>query len=256
MKIEQATHEAKGVSLVGHERRNQLRVDARIEALLALDREPERFPVQNLDLSWGGASLMLPEYRLDVGESVRIELPWTHGRTIAAKAEVLRAQPVPDGCLASVRFSKLLLRHEQRLERLLTMLAADRGQPHHDVGIPLSQRIELDFVDPEDLRSTLEEISGGGYTVMSFRPYDVQQSLLLVLTWQGRHSFLRLRARIMDRRDAIARPPDEDGRAKAPMSHLYAMGLAFEHPLGDIKRAVDPLIVRLSRSDPKTRLAA
>jgi hypothetical protein len=82
------------------DRRTQPRVDAKIQVRLAPDTGSGSLDAQNLDLSWGGASLLLPDTRLQVGESIKLEFPWTPGRSFYARAEVVRCQEVDEGFVA------------------------------------------------------------------------------------------------------------------------------------------------------------
>lgn len=226
------------------DRRTQPRVEARIQVRLAPENGNQSFGAQNLDLSWGGASLILPDMQLSLGESVKLEFPWTPGRSFYARAEVVRSQEVEEGFLTGVRFSKLLVRHETRLERLLTLLIdPNRRQPEE---LRLSPQIELDFMDAEGIIRALDEIRRGRYKVTSFRPYEPDQSLRLVLIWQGRLPLLRLRARVKELSAIQTRHHHLIGSAAVQSPNLFLMDLAFEHPLGDLQRTIDPLMDRLS----------
>ncbi|MGE5155546.1 MAG: PilZ domain-containing protein [Bdellovibrio bacteriovorus] len=229
------------------DRRTQPRVDAKIQVRLAPDTGAGSLAAQNLDLSWGGASLLLPDTRLQVGESIKLEFPWTPGRSFYARAEVIRSQEAQDGFVAGVRFSKMLVRHETRLERLLALLI-DPSRRRPEVELALSPQIDLDFMDVDGIATALEEIRCGRYKVTSFRPYEANQSLMLVLIWQGRLPLLRLRARVKELRSIQLKGnhPNASASAQALAPTLYLMDLAFEHPLGDLQRTIDPLTDRLT----------
>jgi hypothetical protein len=235
------------------DRRTQPRVEARIQVRLAPANGSESIEAQNIDLSWGGASLLLPDTRLQVGESVKLEFPWTPGRSFYARAEVIRCQETAEGYIAGVRFSKLLVRHETRLERLLGMLI-DPRRPSGELA--LSPQIDIDFMDVEGVASALEEIRGGHYQVTSCRPYEPDQSLMLVLIWQGRLPLLRLRARVKESRSLQAKRPHLSGAGAAQPPALYQTDLTFEHPLGDLIRTIDPLTDRLTERGYRLQSAA
>lgn len=235
------------------ERRTQPRVEARIQVRLAPATGSESVDAQNIDLSWGGASLLLPDTRLQVGESVKLEFPWTPGRSFYARAEVIRCQESDAGYVTGVRFSKLLVRHETRLERLLGLLIDPR---QHAGELALSPQIDIDFMDVDGVASALEEIRGGRYQVTSFRPYEPDQSLMLVLIWQGRLPLLRLRARVTESRAVHAKRPHLTGAAAAQTPALYQTDLTFEHPLGDLIRTIDPLTDRLTERGYRFQSAA
>ena len=226
------------------DRRTQPRVEARIQVRLAPATGSESISAHNLDLSWGGTSLLLPDTQLRIGESVKLEFPRTPGRSFYARAEVVRSQEVADGVLTGVRFSKLLVRHETRLVRLLSLLI----DPNRRLGdeLSLSPQIDLDFMDVDGIAKALAEIRSGCYEVTSFRPYEPGQSLMLVLIWQGRVPLLRLRARVRKLRRVPVNPPHASGSAASQLPALFLMDLGFEHPLEDLKRTVDPLADRLA----------
>lgn len=236
------------------ERRTQPRVEARIEVRLTPEIASGSIGVQNLDLSWGGVRLLLPETPLAVGESVKLEFPWTPGRSFYARADVVRSERVSEGFVTGLRFSKLLVRHESRLERLLGLLM---GPGRHETpGASLSPQIDLDFMDVQGIISALEEIHGGRYQITSFRPYGVNQSLMLAFIWQGRVTLLRLRARVRELRRVELKRANLSPSAAALAQPLFRMDLSFEHPLADLRRAIDPLMERLRERNYWLRTAA
>jgi len=236
------------------DRRTQPRVEAKIQVRLATETAREYVSAQNLDLSWGGVSLLLPDMRVQVGESVKLELPWTLGRAFRARGEVVRTAEVADGLLAGIRFSKLLIRHQTRLERLLNLLISPNRRESEDFG--LSPRIDLDFMDVDGITKALEEIRSGRYQVTSFQPYQVGQSLMLVLIWQGQTPLLRLRARVNGLRRLRAKHRSLPPADTPPMPALYVTDLTFEHPLSDLDRTIEPLVDRLGARGPMLQSAA
>jgi hypothetical protein len=220
------------------ERRTQTRVPVRTQVRVALNGGQERIVVQNRDLSWGGASLLLPVRPSELGKTIGVELPWGQGRYLATRAEVVRAEPVgTDHALVGVRFSRLLVRDEERLERLLGMLM-EHGEAGADL-VTMAERFEVEFIDRDDLRAVLEEIREGWLHIASFRPYRPDQSLLFVINGVGDLPSLQLRARV-EGHDAC-----KAEESKLAQPRLFAIDLRFEHPAEDLKRVVDPLISSL-----------
>jgi hypothetical protein len=221
------------------ERRTQTRVPVHTQVRVALNGGQERIVVQNRDLSWGGASLLLPVRPSELGKTIGVELPWGQGRYLATRAEVVRAEPVGnEHTMVGVRFSKLMVRDEERLERLLGMLI-DAGTQGTGQQVTMAERFEVDFIDREDMRAVLSEIREGWLHITSFRPYRPDQSLLFVINGFGDLPSLQLRARV-EGHEALK---GDDGKPGAP--RLFSIDLRFEHPAEDLKRVVDPLISSL-----------
>lgn len=218
------------------ERRGQARVPAATQVRVVLEgREP--FSVQNRDLSWGGASLLLPVPASELSKTLGLEFPCAQGRSFSVRAEVVRADPVGDShVMVGVRFSKLLVRDEERLERLLGMLM----DPKQRAEGGMAERLEMDFLDREDMVTTLTEIRDGELSTVSLVPYQPDQSLLLILAGSGDLPTLQLRARV------TAQQALTDG-GTSKEHQLFAIDLKFEHPADDLKSTVDPMIRRLSR---------
>lgn len=232
----------------GAERRAQNRFEVKTEVQLALGRGNRQIIVRNQNLGWGGASLLLPETILDVGESVSLEFPWAQGRSFSAYADVVWKEPIEGRrSLVGVRFSKLLLAHEERLARLLTLLAEPAQADHRD--LLLAERVEIEFIDRDDMAATLEEIRSGRIEITSFRPYELDQSLQLVVTRVGSPLSLQLRARVVQRR-----PLSQGGDQASP--RLFMIRLVLEHPLFDLERSVERMLELLRGATARPRIAS
>jgi len=221
----------------GVERRGQSRFEVKTEVQLVLGRGKEQIIVRTLSLGWGGASLLLPDAAVEVGESVSLEFPWTQGASFAARGDVVWRQPIEGRrCLIGVRFSELLLAHEERLAQLLSLLAGPgRTDP---MGTGLAERIEIEFIDRDDLAVTLEEICTGRIEITSFRPYELGRSLQLVVSRVGSRLSLPFRVRVIEREPLSVGPEGSTG--------LSLLVLALEHPNGDLERSVGRVIARLN----------
>lgn len=224
----------------GAERRCQNRFEVKTEVQLALGRGTRQIIVRNQNLGWGGASLLLPETGLDIGESVSLEFPWAQGRSFSAYADVVWKERIEGRrSLVGVRFSKLLLAHEERLARLLTLLAEPGQTDRRD--LLLAERVEIEFIDREDMEATLEEVRTGRLELTSFRPYELDQSVQLVVSRVGSTLGLHLRARVVQRR-----PLSLGGEEVSP--RLFMIRLVLEHPLFDLERSVERML-RVLRGD-------
>ena len=110
--------------------------------------------------------------------------------------------------------------------------------------------------DDSGIAMALEEIRSGRYKVTSFRPYEANQSLMLVLNWQGRMPLIRLRARVRELHSVHTKRPILGTPAAAQAPTLLLIDLAFEHPLADLKRTIDPLMDRLTKRGYRLQTAA
>lgn len=221
-------------------RRRHFRVPMDIAVRLIAEDVGEQLFVQNRDISWGGVQFVLPKGSLAQTEPVRLIFPWSKGGKFVVDAEVLRINPLENGhTFVAARFSSISMNDQQRLEKLLRMLEAVHKMPQGEELVP---SLEVLFNDPQDMASKVAEVATGRLSVTVFSPYEVNQSICLVLVGITELPVLRLRARVNEVRifvsEALA------GR------QAYELDLSFEHPLGELKRVAESFIEQLCKIDP------
>lgn len=228
--------------------RTQPRTQVKTPVRVSLPESDEVLTVTNQDLSWGGASFLLPRQALRVNDAITIEYPWTHGKFVSARAEVLRTQVMDDGqCLVAVRFSSMSPRNQDRLERLLAMLLEKKSDGQGSVP-HLSAKLEILFNDSDDMMSTLSELKSSRLSVTTFQPYRTNQSIQLAVAGVTDLPALNLRARVVSCR------AEETGIAG--MEELFEIDLELEHSTQHLKQVIAPLIkeVLKSHSGPESAL--
>jgi hypothetical protein len=212
-----------------------------VEAQVALVRTgiPERIIVHNKDLSWGGASVIVPLAALDANDSLVLRFPGHKAMKFSARAEVVWTRSIDDGhYLAGVSFSKLCVNDEKQLQSLLSVLA--RSGDKSEQNTIAKNCVEMYFLDREEMLAALEKIRSGSMETALFRSVQANERMPLVLTGYGDLPTLHLRARVLWQKAFSSKG---NGAESGP----FRVELALDHPGGDLKRAIDPLIAYLAR---------
>lgn len=215
------------------ESRTQLRlnISSPIRVLWPHDSKPVQATLG--DISWGGASIRVDEAKNDSGDTLRIFLPRPQGGLISIEAKVLRTwqNPDGDGNNIAVRFSSLSTRDEAKLEELLEHFVLATDQENQRKYAKLTQSLDLQFDDEQELLSTLESISAGGLGITVPEPAQIGQSLQIVISTLDESCFLKLRARVV-RQEPL----------KMRSMTVYQVGLKFEHPSEELRKRTQELI--------------
>ncbi|MBK5965763.1 hypothetical protein CCR95_17180 [Thiocystis minor] len=179
------------------------------------------------DLSWGGASLIVPGALPPEAKTFQLELPWKPDRPVLANARLLRATVLEDGrTQIAVRFSQLTLEHHARLVSLL-----EPSHPEDEAAPPLASALEFAVNEPAQRHRLLAEIATGRLTLTVFHAYAVDQSIRFSLTGMTPDDGEGLRARIVEVQPV--QMADDDWIT------LYRITLRFEHPLASLKQSVE-----------------
>ncbi|MEH6581449.1 MAG: PilZ domain-containing protein [Halioglobus sp.] len=216
------------------ENRKQLRINvtAPIKLIWPGDDSPTVARLQNI--SWGGASIMVNEVRMDKGDTLQILLPGTKGTPINIEAKFLRSWNLApgegEGEGIAVRFSSLATRDEDELEAVLKLLAQSADNEGLRQHARLTQRLDIQF-DGDELRATLDDISAGGLCVTLPDPLQIGQSLQAVISTFDEGCSLKLRARVV-RQETI----------RMGKTELYQAGLKFEHPTEELNQLTRDLV--------------
>lgn len=218
-------------------RRGHRRIDLQIP--IQVYRVGSDAPINAIsqDLSWGGAQFLAT---VPVGWMVgrlRLALPWARGEQLVIDADVVRAQQMKAGLSqVAVRFSSLTARDQSRLEKLLKMLDPESSSSG-TIAEPLVKGLELNILDPGEMRDLLEQIAAGQLSVDVLKGVDVHQSLCLKIGGSPDLPTLKLRARVLK----VERVP---ARVLAH-GELCRLVLEFEHPPDSVHALASLLIEEL-----------
>tara|TARA_R110002072_G_scaffold69143_4_gene167765 strand:+ start:14264 stop:15241 length:978 start_codon:yes stop_codon:yes gene_type:complete len=219
------------------EKRKQLRihVSAAIKVLWPGHTDPVAAKLENI--SWGGAAIQVERLDNEHGDTVQIMVPSSQGSAIAIEAKILRTWALPDGKGYGVatRFSSLSTHDEMELEKLLKLLsesADGSGKRNH---ARLTQRLDIEFDELQELQATLDDISAGGMGITVPEPLQIGQSLQTVISALDGTTSLKLRARVV-RQEQI----------KLGRIEVYRVGLRFEHQPGDLQERINDLLRKMA----------
>jgi c-di-GMP-binding flagellar brake protein YcgR len=221
------------------EKRQQLRINitAPVKVLWPEDSTPVKAQLENI--SWGGAVLSIERENVEVGDRLRLLLPNKQSGSIAIEANILRTWNLAEdrGQRVAIRFSSIRTRDEPELEKFLELLSRSTDSNGQRSSARLTQRLELEFHDIEELQATLDDISAGGLGITVPEPLQIGQSLQTVISTFDESCTLKLRARVV-RQDAI----------KLGKTEVYRAGLKFEHPTEELRERTEELIRNLTKS--------
>ncbi|RNE92467.1 PilZ domain-containing protein [Marichromatium sp. AB32] len=207
--------------LVQAEKRTQRRIPIQMPIDVLLEDHPTPLKAINQDLSWGGARFVT-ERALETGSNtLRLFFPWQQNSSFCADAEIVRREALDDGRLiVATRFFRVPPMSEQRLEMMLAQLGGQQA------ALPLSERLELVYNDPDDICDVLRQIAAGGLMVTTTAAYREDQSIRLSIAGTEMSSELALRARVIDQARQLL-----PGHEWAP---LHQVELRFEHSVSDL----------------------
>ena len=215
----------------------------RINATVGLVRGgiPERIFVRALNLSWSGAMLRVPNTTIARRESVVLRFPGTNNDQISARAEVVWSCSADDQhSLIGVRFTKLRVADEEKLRRLLSILSLSQPETEQDTRIP--REIEIFTVDRKETIAPLEQICAGRLEITLVGSIPANEPFPLAVEGFGAITTLRLRARALSQ--------EAQGSSDSANSlRMQRVILVFDHPEGDLKRIIEPLIAALHAHD-------
>ena len=217
--------------------RTQLRIRVIVPIRVIWPQETKPVNAVLEDISWGGASIRVDEARLDSGDTLRVILPRPQGGSISIDAKILRTwqNEEGDGFRLATRFFSLSTRDEGKLEDILEHLAQSADQDGKRNHARLTQRLDIQFDDAQELQSTLDDISAGGLGITVPDPLQIGQSLQAVISTLDESCYLKLRARV------VRQEPLKLGKMD-----VYRVGLKFEHPTEELQRRTAELIRKMA----------
>lgn len=177
-----------------------------------------------IDLSWGGALCQTPTGLTLSDQPLWLLLPWSSGETIEIESTLLRQRDLDNGRhLLAVRFQRLSLLNQTRLERLLGRLQTDDTQSVAHNAPALVATLEVLIQTLGEWRWALVEIAKGRLRISASADFTPGQSIGLQFNGVPARARLRLRARVLANE---AGPPQESHAVRSSK-----LTLEFEHPL-------------------------
>ena len=233
-----------GVSAVGPDRRRTMpRFHIEGQVALELAGTEERVIGRLLNLSWGGACLLVPHLPLQVGDDIVLNLPMPQAKTFLARAQVAWRQQINDQqTLVGVNFSSLPIRDHQKLERVLATLARPQGGTSFVVASAAC--LEICFLDHHEKDAFLEKIRTGAFHTCLFQPFQAGERLRLVVNGPDDLPKLLLRGRISWQKPfKYTNGPEVSG--------IFETQLTFDHPTEELQRTARTAHTAIQ--SPKTR---
>ena len=161
------------------------------------------------------------------------------------QTEILRISDAEGKLTYYTRFSRLRTADEELFEQLLEFLADSGDDPGQRKNARLTQRIEIQYDDANELQASLEDISAGGLGITVPEPMELNQSLLAVISSTDEKCQLLLRARVVRQQEI-----------ESSSFKIYRVGLEFEHPTEDLKDKVKQLIQTIASARPSVNFSS
>ncbi|MGQ9659974.1 MAG: PilZ domain-containing protein [Thermochromatium sp.] len=207
----------------GAERRTQARLHVQIPVRLQYSGDSGAHTLTLVDLSWGGALCESKTQLPGTDQPVWLLLPWKSNETIQIEATLLRQKALQDGRhLLALRFMRLSLLHQRRLEKLLELMQAQNPAGEAQEALPVVETLAIPIQTRDQWHWVLGDIARGILRIQAAKPYAQGQSLAIQLDGIPARARLTLRARVIDSKSA-------------PMHDLYLLTLEFEHPLDALR---------------------
>ena len=208
--------------------RSQKRLSVGIPIRIQLPDSVEYISADNQDLSWGGALFTTRDPAVWNDDTLKMTFPWAKDQSFSAEAEIVRRETRQDGSIAvAVRFSTLHRADQTRLDKLLQLMALKEDDMAADSDTPIVETLELDFADNSEMHDMLMQIAHGTLSLIVFRGYRTEQSILLSIKGAGGSPSIQLRARVTEQEPLSCRLTDQA---------FIKVTLQLEHPTEDLAR--------------------
>ena len=217
------------------ERRTQARLPVQVPIQVRYGRESSTSQATLLDLSWGGALCQTPMALPISDQPLWLILPWAAGETIEIETTLLRQKDLENGRhLLAVRFQRLSLLHQARLEKLLGRLQAEDVQSNPHMAPALVATLEVSIQTVDEWRWALSEIAKGRLRIRAAADFSPGQSVGLQFNGVPTRARLRLRARVL--------ASESKAMLGIRVMHSTMLTLEFEHPLEILRQWVEWLL--------------
>lgn len=203
------------------ERRAQARLHVQLPVQIQCYGEDHPRRAILLDLSWGGALCQTAGSVPQTTQPLYLWLPWEGDEKIQIETCPLRQKSLGIGrYLVALRFRRLSLSDQNRLEKLLGKLLEERSASQQLETQPLVATIEVEVKNFPEWRSALSHIAAGQLLVTAASSFLPGQSIGLRFNGVPQRARLRLRARVLN----CEPNPTPEGMP------TYLLTLEFEHP--------------------------
>lgn len=231
------------------ERRTQARLSVQVPVQMRYGHTSLASQATLLDLSWGGALCQTPRALPISDRPLWLILPWALGETIEIETTLLRQKDLANGRhLLALRFERLSLLHQARLEKLLGRLQADDVQSNTPMAPVLVATLEVSIQTVDEWRWALGEIAKGRLRIRAPADFTPGQSVGLQFNGVPTRARLRLRARVL--------ASESKAMLGIRVMRSTILTLEFEHPLEVLRQWVEWLLRQIpSDVKPSSPLA-
>ena len=159
------------------------------------------------DVSMGGARLVVEGNECQPGGSIDIRLPCKDHEDLVVDAEILRVEPCDDGSVIGVKFETDNIAHRSKVDDTLAVLLSQTGGGRR-AHARVSSRMDIQYGDHAELKGILEDLSEGGFLMLTVDVAPNLGQLVQVRIPNPRGADLNLCARVVRRSNASpdARP--------------------------------------------------
>lgn len=211
-------------------RRSSPRLTLKIPVAAAWIGSDRPIDIESENLSWGGVRFTTDDPIIQAVDHLKLVFPWRGDQSFSASVEVVHRERLPDGRMRiGARFASMSRSDEHRLERLLLLMthcSSHQDGTTSEPAAPMTETLELECLDEADMRDRLSELASGRLSLVVFKGYRDNQSILLTITGAEPLPGFQFRARILAQ-EAQAFP-----NAKGK---LIKLDLALEHPPEELK---------------------
>ena len=118
------------------------------------------------DVSMGGAQLVVTDTVSQVGDSIELRLPSKDCEELVVEGEILRVTPCEGGSRIGIKFEITDILHRSRIDNALAVLLSQNGGGRR-AHARVAYRMEIQYGDNAELRAILEDLSEGGFLMLT-----------------------------------------------------------------------------------------
>ncbi|MDH3377000.1 MAG: PilZ domain-containing protein [Gammaproteobacteria bacterium] len=118
------------------------------------------------DVSMGGAQLVVADCTCQPGDTIDLRLPCKDHENLVVDAEILRIEPCDGGSLIGVKFETGDVERRSKVDDTLAVLLSQTGGGRR-AHARVSSRMEIQYGDNAELKGILEDLSEGGFLMLT-----------------------------------------------------------------------------------------